>query len=181
MKYLIAIRLFFQTTIMSAQYQKGTWALGGSGQGGLSATRGNIESLNLTLSPKIGYIPVKNLEFTSTTHFGIWGYRLNEKLESGFNTYSDLSVRYHFNFGRLKENDGYSWKPFSIYPIIGAGTTSNLVTSTSKPYILLSGVGFSWFINKTISVDSEFIYEWSPNSTQRDIRTSIGLTYYLGR
>lgn len=181
MKYIIAITLLFQSMACSAQYEKGTWTIGGTGRGGLSFTNGNFQSLNLILSPKIGYLPIKNLELTSTTHFGIWGYRLNEKLESGFGTYADVTTRYHFNFGKLKEDGDYSWKPFSLYPIIGAGITNNIITSPHESYILLAGFGFSWFLNKNISLDTELIYEWSPNTIQRDIRSTIGFTYYLGR
>jgi hypothetical protein len=181
MKYFIASCLLFQTIVVSAQYEKGTLTMGGTGRGGMSFTNRNIQSLNLILSPKIGFVPVKNLELSSSTHFGIWSYRNNEKLESGFGDYTDVSARYHFNFGKPKKDGDYSWKPFSLYPIIGAGITSNILTSTSESYILLAGVGFSWFLSKNVSLDTELIYAWSPNTIQRDIRSTLGFTYYLGR
>lgn len=183
MKKLMALCALAVSIDAFSQMNRGTWLAGGNGSangGAIIGDRPLVGVFSLTLSPALGYFPVKNLMVESRFigSYSRWT-TLNE-----FVGVTALSAKYYFNLGKEQSANGDIWKPLAIYPIVGV---QNGLFSTLGfvPYFnLRAGVGASIFFTKRLSVDAEIVVSDLPVSPLRAGSMSrfympVGVTYYF--
>ncbi len=175
---LLAV-LFLVNTLAFAQTEKGNIMSGASidmASTFVAATQYNNSYFNLSIAPGLQYFVINNLAVGGSLNFSMNVYR-REKITS-FLSEVGPSVRYYFGKKKKPQHKGFA-------QVSGGYATSTFLidgkTSNRDGFYAGALVGFAYFINKSISLETSlgFNYNQQKDVKQTNIPFRVGFNIFI--
>ena len=206
MKKILTLFLVLISLVVSAQTTKGSFMIGGNGSLSFNNNdrtdgNGNPRSFSFSLSPTVGYFPLKNFVFGLSLPFDVsWSkssFNTSPPTKNTGNGYSISAapfVRYYIPIKKLfiVTQAAYGWSYSksefkTTETATGIVTYSDEITLKSKYYSLSAGPAF--FLNPYTSIELLAIYQhqdWESTTTTSNLPynrsswyVSVGFQIYL--
>jgi outer membrane protein len=175
---LLAVLLLINT-LAFAQTEKGNIMSGASidmGSTFVAATKYTNSYFNLSIAPGLQYFVINNLAVGGSLNFSMNVYR-REKITS-FLSEVGPSVRYYFGKKKKPQHKGFA-------QVSGGYATSTFIndgkTSNRDGFYAGALVGFAYFINKSISLETSlgFNYNQQKDVKQTNIPFRVGFNIFI--